>query len=72
MELSPKGKIPWLTLNDEDVSDSDFCIKYLQEKYQKNLSEHLSEQEKAIARSFLKLTEESLRWYLFTYSFNFQ
>jgi hypothetical protein len=64
MELSPKGKIPWLTLNGEDVSDSDFCIKFLQKKYGKDFSGHLNAQEKAIARSFLKMVEESTRWWI--------
>ena len=54
--------MPWITFNGEDISDSEFCIKFLKEKFNKDLSSHLTPVEKAIARSFLKLHEESLRW----------
>ena len=60
--MSPKGKIPWITLNGEDISDSEFCIEFLKEKFNKDLSSHLTPVEKAIARAFFKLNEESLRW----------
>lgn len=60
--MSPKGKIPWITLNGEHYSDSQFVIEFLIKKYNKDLSAHLSPAEKALARSFLKLNEESLRW----------
>ena len=59
---SPKGKIPWISFNNEDISDSQFCIEFLMKKYDKDLSSHLSPIEKSIARAFLKLNEESLRW----------
>ena len=62
MELSPKGKIPWITLNGEDISDSQFCIEFLMKKFDKDLSSHLSLVEKGIARAFLKMAEESMRW----------
>ncbi len=61
MELSPKGKIPWITLNGEHVSDSQFCIDFLAKKYGKDLSAHLSPLDKGLAHSMLKMTEESLR-----------
>ena len=69
--MSPKGKIPWITLNGEDISDSDFCIKFLKEKLNKDLSSHLSPAEKAIARAFLKLNEESMRWTLVVHRFKY-
>lgn len=67
MELSPKGKIPWISFNQEIIADSEFCISYLKNKYNVDLSSHLSPVDKAIARAFLKLNEESLRWYLNQY-----
>ena len=62
IEKSPKGKIPWITYNGEHISDSQFCIDYLIKKFDKDLSEHLTPEEKSLARAFLKLTEESIRW----------
>ena len=31
--MSKKHKTPWITYNDEDVADSQFCIEYLNEKF---------------------------------------
>ena len=31
--LSKKHKTPWITYNDDDVADSQFCIEYLNEKF---------------------------------------
>lgn len=66
MGRSAKGKVPWITYNGIDVSDSQFCIEFLIEKLDKDLSAHLSPYEKSIARAFLKLNEESTRWYILT------
>ena len=30
--FSKKGKTPWITYNDSDVADSQFCIEFLNEK----------------------------------------
>jgi glutathione S-transferase len=61
LERSPKGKVPWITLNGVVVSDSQFCIEYLTKKYGKDLSDNLNTIEKAISRALLKLCEESFR-----------
>lgn len=61
---SAKGQVPFITLNGVDVADSQFCIDYLSAKFGKNLSSHLTAAEKPLARSFFKMCEESLRWYL--------
>ena len=31
--MSKKHKTPWITYNDVDVADSQFCIEYLNEKF---------------------------------------
>lgn len=59
---SPKGQVPWITLNGVEVSDSQFSIEYLTQNLGKDLSDHLNLVEKSIARGFFKLTEESLHW----------
>ena len=61
-DRSPKGKAPWITLNDVNVSDSQFCIEYLTEKYGKDLSDGLTVIEKSIGRAFIKMIEESFKW----------
>ena len=44
------------------MADSQFCIEYLAEKLGKDLSENLSSVEKAIARAFFQLCDESIVW----------
>ena len=61
-ESSSKGKTPFITYNGEDVADSQFCIEYLNKKLGHDFNSHLSKKEKAIARAFLKMTEENLYW----------
>lgn len=58
---SSKGKIPWITLNGEDVADSQFSIEYLIKTLNKNLNTKIANKsELASARAFLKLVEESV------------
>ena len=61
-EVSSKGKIPFITYNGEDVADTQFCIEYLNKKLGKDFNSHLSNTERAVARAFLKMTDENLYW----------
>ena len=61
-EFGPKGKIPWITLNGQDMGDSQFIIEFLAKKYNVNFSSNFSPMENGIARAFSKMTEESLFW----------
>jgi len=60
--LGPKGKAPWITLNGIDVADSQFCIEYLAQVFDKDLSKNFSELDQACARAFMKMNEESTVW----------
>lgn len=51
------------------MCDSQFIIEYLAKTYDKDLSKNLSDKEKAIERAFLKMTEESLNWFVFQKKF---
>jgi hypothetical protein len=63
MKLSPnRAQVPFIKLNNFTIEDSQLCIEYLSRVLQKDLNAHLNEDQKAIARAALKLTEESLRW----------
>ncbi len=63
--------MPFITLNGEEVADSQFCIEYLANRLGKDLSEHLNSVEKSIARALFKMTEESTRWCLGLHRFCF-
>lgn len=60
--MSPKGKTPWITLNGEDISDSQLCIEMLSRKFCKDLGAHLSDEERAVARAFQIMMEEHFYW----------
>jgi hypothetical protein len=57
-----KGQIPWITLNGEDIADSQFCIDFLAKKYNKDLSASFSPKELGEARAFRQMAEQSLFW----------
>ena len=54
--------MPWITLNGEEYGDSTLCFELLAAKFDKDLSSHLSEEEKSVARAFQILAEEHLYW----------
>ena len=60
--MSPKGKTPYINLNGETVSDSQFCVEYLNEKFNIDMDKHLNKEEKAVARSLRKMVEEGFYW----------
>lgn len=67
-KMSSKGKIPWITLNGNNVADSQFCIEYLGEKLDKDLNSGIiNNLELAAARAFLKLVEGSLSYCITLY-----
>ena len=60
--MGPKNKCPWITLNGEEYSDSQFIMEMLATKYNKDLNKNLTEEELAIARAFLVMADEHLYW----------
>lgn len=64
LSKSPKSKLPFINDDGEKIADSDFIIKYLSEKYQITLDQHLSAEQKAQASLYTKALDESLYWCL--------
>lgn len=60
--FSSKSQIPWITLNGVNYADSQFIIDFLSKQRSIDLNRNLTQEQKAIARAFLKLGEESLKW----------
>ena len=54
MSLSSQGLIPFIKLNNYTVEDSQKCIEYLTEVFQKDLNSHLTEEQKALSRILKK------------------
>ena len=62
MRMSSKKKTPFITFNGMEIADSQFCIEYLNDKFNMDLNKHLSDEERSIARAFQKMAEENLYW----------
>jgi len=60
--FSKKGKVPWIELNGQEISDSNFCIQFLTKEFQVDIDSHLSAAEKAIAHSVRTMLEENTYW----------
>ena len=58
-----KDKLPRISYNEKELNDSFFIIQFLTQKFDKDLSIHLTHTQKAVSRAILKLIEESLSWY---------
>ncbi|RDD46512.1 Failed axon connections-like protein [Trichoplax sp. H2] len=57
-----KGKIPWVTLNDEDVADSYFIIEHVNKHFKVDLDTKLTAEQRATARVLEKTMEENTIW----------
>ncbi|CAF0821471.1 unnamed protein product [Brachionus calyciflorus] len=69
LELSKRGTVPFIRLNDYVVEDSEKCIEYLSKVYQVDLNSGLNEEQKAVARATLALVEDSLKWSVILHRF---
>lgn len=56
--LSPKGKCPWITLNGEDISDSQICIERLSAHFGVDVDAGLSSEARAVSRALRVMLEE--------------
>ncbi|KAK3851649.1 hypothetical protein Pcinc_041719 [Petrolisthes cinctipes] len=56
--LGPKGKSPWITLNGEDIADSQIIIEKLGAKFGKDFSNHLLPEQRALSHALRIMTDE--------------
>ena len=66
-----KGKIPWITLNNEDVADSYFCIEHINKHFNVDLDHDLSTEQRATCRLLEKTMEENTIWSVGLFKFTF-
>lgn len=64
---SDKVKLPFIEYQGDKVQDANFCIKYLNSKFELNPDAHLTEEQRAIAHAFSTMTEENTYWSLAYY-----
>ena len=58
----PKGKLPCIEIDGEQVADSGFCVRYLEKRFSVTLDEGLSEEQLAIGHAVLRMIEENTYW----------
>ncbi|XP_005109494.2 failed axon connections homolog [Aplysia californica] len=66
-KLGPKGKIPWIQYNEHVMSDSQFCVEFLNQQFSVNLSRRLSPQEAALGQVVRRTAEEFIYWAIVWY-----
>ena len=59
-KASSKGQLPFIELNGRQFADSNFIIDHLKSHFKLTIDENLSDREKADARAYTILIEESL------------
>lgn len=60
--FGPKGKCPWITLNGEDLGDSEFILERLANEFNVDLDSHLDPQKAAALEAVRVLADEHLFW----------
>ena len=60
--MGSKGKLPWITLNGEDYSDSELIIQKLQVKFNKFPDADVSKEDKAVGLAMRIMMEEHMLW----------
>ncbi|MBL4666008.1 MAG: glutathione S-transferase family protein [Sneathiella sp.] len=59
-KMGPKGKIPYIRLEAVEIGDTELIIEALSKKYQVNMDQGLSDEQKAHSTLLRRLTEEHL------------
>jgi hypothetical protein len=59
---SSKGKITWIECNGEEIADSEFCIQYINKKFNVDLDKGFSDEDKAAALAIQRMVDEHLFW----------
>ena len=60
--MSEKKKSPWITINGENVADSQIVVEYLTKKFNLNINPGLTKDELVISRALRFLIEQDLYW----------
>lgn len=61
-KLGKKGKLPWIEYQGERKTDSSFIIEYLKEKFELQIDQGLSDEDKALGRAVKVMIEENSYW----------
>ncbi|KAK7077294.1 hypothetical protein SK128_014232 [Halocaridina rubra] len=65
----PKGKCPWITLNGEDLGDSEIIIRRLVQDFKVELNNHLDNRRKAELEAVRIMADEYVFWCVITWRY---
>jgi glutathione S-transferase len=60
--FGPKGKTPWISINKTHMGDSQLIVEFLKKKFEKDLSRHYTEEQRAIGTVVRVMLEEHVYW----------
>lgn len=58
----PKGKSPWITINGQDVADSQLALEHLARHFDIDMSKDLNLADRAVARAMRTMLEDHAYW----------
>lgn len=61
--FGPKRKCPWITINGEDIADSEFILEDLTQRFNVQMDSQLEDREAAVLEAARVLADEHLFWY---------
>ena len=67
---SKKGQLPFIELNGKEIADSDLIIKELSEKFEKNLDEGLTAEQKVTSHAFESMLNNHTSWVVRWWRYN--
>lgn len=59
---SKKGQLPFIELNGEEIADSSIIVKELAQKFNRDLDEHLTDEQRSISHATISMIENHLAW----------
>jgi hypothetical protein len=62
--MSDKQKSPWITINGENISDSQLAIEYLTKKFNLDVNKGLDDKDLSVSRAMRFLIEQDFYWCL--------
>ena len=70
VEFSKKGKIPWISYNNTDIADSNFCIDFLRKEFKVDLDEGLTDKQRGASLAIRRMCDENTYWGLVHHRWN--
>jgi glutathione S-transferase len=64
LQKAPKGKVPYVEIDGQILSDSQFIIEHLKQKHGDTLDAKLTPEQQAVGHTIRRMLEECTYWYI--------